>query len=70
MGPVERRGGGIELPATVCDGGELSDLCGDCLVADDEADVHGVCEVWVEVDADGDGDAALAPLWVCSRGRE
>jgi len=50
----------MELPTTVGDGGEMSDLCGDGLVADDEPDVHGIGEVRTEVDADGDWDASLA----------
>lgn len=50
----------MQLPATIGDGGELPDLCGDGLVADDETDVHCVCEVRAEVDADGDWDAPLA----------
>jgi len=50
----------MKLPATISDGGELSDLCGDGFIADDETDVHGIGEVRVEVDADGDGDAPLA----------
>ena len=53
---------GVQLPAAVDDTGEESDFCRDGLVVDDETNVHGVCEIWVEVDADGDGHAWLAFL--------
>lgn len=52
----------MQLPATVCDIGELGDLCGDSFVANDEADKHGICELWREMDADGNRDTALALL--------
>lgn len=50
----------MELPTTIGDRGEESDFCGDGLCADDETDVHCTGQVWLEVDADGDGDAVLA----------
>jgi hypothetical protein len=60
---VERRGVGVELPATVDGIGKLANLCGDRLVADDETDIHCICEFWTEMDADSDGGTALALCW-------